>query len=102
MRRLLPPSRSRRIAKWTGLMLCVVILAMWAVSVFWRSGNPKFYTTQSVVYGIWDGAFSTIIYVSAYPTTARGWSISCRACGYELLASKTTCPTCRVAIAPPD
>ncbi len=28
----LPPSRPRRIAKWTGLVVCVVILAMWAVS----------------------------------------------------------------------
>ena len=32
MRRPLAPSRSRRIAKWTGLVVSVVILAMWAVS----------------------------------------------------------------------
>ncbi len=28
----LPPSRTRRIAKWTGLVVCVVILGMWAAS----------------------------------------------------------------------
>ena len=28
----LPPSRSRRIAKWTGLVACALILAAWAVS----------------------------------------------------------------------
>ena len=27
------PSRSRRIAKWAGLVMCVVILAMWVASV---------------------------------------------------------------------
>ena len=30
MSHLLPPSRTRRIAKWTGLAVCVVILAVWA------------------------------------------------------------------------
>ncbi len=37
------PSRSRRIAKWTGLVVCVVILVMWAVStclrVSWQSSH---------------------------------------------------------------
>ena len=32
MCRTLPPSRVRRTAKWAGLVACVVILAMWAVS----------------------------------------------------------------------
>ena len=32
MRRPLPASRTRRIAKWSGLVVCVVILALWAVS----------------------------------------------------------------------
>ena len=27
------PSRSRRIAKWAGLVVCIVILAMWLTSV---------------------------------------------------------------------
>ncbi len=36
MPRSLPPSRTRRVAKWTGLVVCVVILAMWAVSTtYW-------------------------------------------------------------------
>jgi hypothetical protein len=29
------PSRFRRIAKWTGLVVCVLIVALWAVSLHW-------------------------------------------------------------------
>ncbi len=33
MRRMLSPSRFRRIAKWTGLGVCAVLLGMWGVSL---------------------------------------------------------------------
>ena len=41
MRHLLPPSRTRRIAKWTGLVVCVVIAASWAVSTLWVVGRLR-------------------------------------------------------------
>ena len=35
MRSMLPPSRTRRIAKWTGLVVCIFIVSIWLISQWW-------------------------------------------------------------------
>ncbi len=47
----LPPSRTRRIAKWTGLVVCVVILAVWAVSTQFAVVRNGQYVSLIIVAG---------------------------------------------------
>ena len=58
MRRTLPPSRSRRIAKWTGLAVCVVIVALWAVSTRVTLG----YLGRNILFGILRGGTRVALY----------------------------------------
>ena len=165
MRRTLPPSRSRRIAKWTGLVVCVVILAIGVVStrvqvihffrhgvIRWGCGEvafmrldaqnapsdqswhikqtefnvgtmlPRFTTLPRVrsrtTFGDVGGEIGipeflfvlpmwTLLTFTAIPT-ALLWHRDqrtvkpgcCRQCGYDLRASKKTCPECGAAFAP--
>ena len=142
MRRPLPPSRRRRIAKWTGLVVCVVILGMWVVSLAgtslyygegygfglsygavwahrnmylpkwaWVSspspltlgGLPDFHVRRHQ-YGFYV-PFWLLLTLAAIPTAVL-WHRDrrmvkpgyCHQCGYDLRASKKTCPECGAAV----
>ena len=152
MPRPLPPSRFRRIAKWTGLVVCVVILATWVVSkwygvlrstdtgviavgggriqahwkdrassgeVKWRHGPIDggigffFPRIERHVDGPFEGLFLVVVplwlpFTLAAIPTAILWHRDrrtvkpgrCRQCGYDLRASKKTCPECGAPIVP--
>ena len=149
MRRTLPSSRTRRIAKWTGLVVCVVVLGMWAVSILWP---VLYYPTRQTVIGLCYGEIliadnaqyrdGWVFYTPILPylrslrfslpryqnnpveiliipvwlavlifaiPTAVLWHRDrrtvkpgcCQTCGYDLRASKKTCPECGTAVARP-
>ena len=62
-----PPSPTRRIAKWTGLGVCVVILAMWSVSLRWTveriSGRGWL--------GLVPGGVRLVLWSPRYPDSVR-------------------------------
>ena len=143
MSRVLPPSQTRRIAKWTGLVVCVLILAMWGTSshyvVTWMSadGSSLLGMGGSNFVVCWDAAdmfampgwltirveppvflgqfwldpksrfvapFWLPLTLAAIPTVVL-WRRDrppkpgcCLTCGYDLRASKKTCPECGTAI----
>ena len=147
MRRMLPPSRTRRIAKRTGLVVCVVLLGMWAVSSqfivvcsspycrvelglgqvwviipdsgsfkmesYWRvlrngSFNAGLFFPQASKrnhYFLVGVPFWLLLTLAAVPTAIlwrrdrRPKPGCCLTCGYDLRASKKTCPECGTAIA---
>ena len=139
------PSRSRRFAKWTGLVVCVLVLAMWGTSshyvVTWMSadGSSLLGMGGSNFVVCWDAAdmfampgwltirieppvflgqfwldpksrfvapFWLPLTLAAIPTAIL-WRRDrrtvkpgcCRVCGYDLRASKKTCPECGTPIA---
>ena len=147
----LPPSRSRRIAKWTGLVVCLLIVGLWAVSLMWwfshetprrrmsflsdgrivsvQTISGPAYPQQGIRvlrhkgprrYGIYSLDFSLrrpwgkwsvqaplwLPFIIAAIPTAILWRRDrhtvkpgcCRVCGYDLRASKKTCPECGTAI----
>ena len=149
MRRPLPPSRYRRIAKWVGLVLCVVILAVWAVStrmgVVYICGNGQFGCREGQINVRWlvpgdpsykpswvvwktdfepglmlprmmfpsvqfdvmiDIPFWFLLTLAGIPTAIL-WRRDrrtvkpghCLTCGYDLRASKKTCPECGTDVA---
>jgi hypothetical protein len=62
------PSRIRRIAKWTGLVLCVVVVVAWGVStwrgVFWERSDGRFLCT----YGLRGGVAGWTRVPASYPS----------------------------------
>ena len=152
LRRPLPPSRTRRIAKWSGLVVCDLLVSAWAVStvigaqyrsprcsvalapgqvyvgygsvggwVWWRHsfdaglvlrplrmrqviGQPGWRSPGSNVAGIGVPLW-TLLTLAAIPTAIlwrrdrRPKPGHCGQCGYDLRASKKTCPECGTAIA---
>ena len=154
-----PPSRTRRIAKWSGLVVCVVILGMWVTSVLRPSGvlsrqfGGVYWSCGVLIFVVGDfaidfqspGNLSSIVLpigpsplnwhetlgLSELPRTWRFlgtvavimplWLLltlaaiptailwlrdrrtvepgCCRQCGYDLRASKKTCPECGAAVA---
>ncbi len=106
---MIPPSRSRRIAKWTGLVMCVVILAMWAASTFFNVAwiRPPRVHSPARGYISFVAPFWMFLALAAIPTAVLWYRDRrtvkpgcCRQCGYDLRASKKTCPECGTAIAP--
>ena len=145
MLRPLPPSRTRRIAKWTGLVVCALLSAMWAAStvcaVAWFSPHGQYGWFSGLVRVNWDERlayhgmdppvwivertefgdalalpsvqslardyvsfivpFWLLLTLAAIPT-ALLWQRDrrtvkpgcCLTCGYDLRASKKTCPEC--------
>ncbi len=104
MRRTLPPSRTRRIAKWVGLVACVVILVTWAVSTLFRKVVEAIDGVEDTTIEI---PYWLLLTLAAIPTAIL-WHRDrrtvkpgyCGVCGYDLRASKKKCPECGTPIAP--
>ena len=106
----LPASRPRRIAKWAGLVVCVVILWMWGEGMSGR------FSYQFGVFGFGVEGGRLILQLAAIPLwllltlaaipTAHLWLRDrrtvkpgcCQTCGYDLWPKKT-CPECGTAVA---
>ena len=99
MRRPLPPSRSRRIAKWAGLVVCNVIVVMLLLVGFigrWLGDGDR----VAIVVPFW-----LLFTLAAFPTAVL-WHRDrrtvkpgcCLTCGYDLRASKKVCPECGMPI----
>lgn len=62
------PRRMRRILKWTGMGICILIVAGWAVSAFWIVG----YASDRWCAGLGDG-FVSLGYYGGSVGYVEGW-----------------------------
>lgn len=150
MPRIHRPSRLRRFAKWSGLVVCLLIGGLWAIStvlcifkivmhadgiglapgvfrfvwfdgisldmpwgVWWHAFDagslwpafdyePRFDNFVSVSVPLW--MLLTFVAIPTFMVWHRDRRVvkpgHCEGCGYDLRASKKTCPECGTAIAP--
>jgi hypothetical protein len=77
------PSRIRRIAKWTGLVLCVLVVVAWGVSVKWEIELDRSDSVPRYTYGLISGRIALERYdwislsrgLQVYPTYARDFGL---------------------------
>ena len=115
------PSRLRRVAKWVGLGVCVLILSVWIASGFWVAeiGPPRcsVFVERGLLFLYWQdkslayhgGALAPfwLLFIAAAIPTAILWDRDRRAippgqclhCGYNLTGNKSgVCPECATPV----
>ncbi|MBN1513182.1 MAG: hypothetical protein JXB13_14295 [Phycisphaerae bacterium] len=68
------PSRFRRIAKWTGLVLCTLVVVAWGVSLIWWVTWTSWDGTSSRDHSLGGGCIEVEVFIGT-DTFVRGWQI---------------------------